>query len=334
MRESRKKILFLIMGPHVPSSKFRVRIYLPLIEKMGWRYDILDKGTTLVGKWKILTMASHFQLIFIQKRLYSGFFLRLLRWRNPHILFDFDDALFAKEPTGKPFRLRKPGTRYTKHRLHRVLKKADWVIAGNNFLADYAKPFAPHVVVIPTAVNLSDYPPPKKRKNGVVIGWIGTGRNLVYFQVIRNAIKTVAVQFPQVEWRIISDRTYPMDGVVIRHIPWKEATALMEMSQFDIGLMPLFDDDWSRGKCGFKILQYMAASIPTVASPVGVNTALIQDGVTGYLAGSDTQWVEALTRLIENEPLRLAMGQNSRRFVEAHFSVDTCWEKLQTLLEY
>jgi glycosyltransferase involved in cell wall biosynthesis len=332
MNGIKKYILFLIMGRDVPSSKFRVLGYLPFLEEMGWNYRIFAGGTGLWMKWKILKIAGDIDLIFIQKKLFPSFYLRMLKKRNPNIIFDFDDALFAREPTEKPFRLRKPGTRYTKRRLQEVLQLAVHVIAGNRVLAGYAELYTQKLSIIPTPVKLSDYSFNKKGEGPVVIGWLGTGRNLIYLREIESAIQRIATQFPEVEWRILSDRSYELDGVSIRNIRWDDSTAMKELSRFDIGLMPLFNDLWSRGKCAFKILQYMASGIPCVASPVGMNTEIIEEGVTGYLAGNTKEWSDILIRLIRDGDLRRRIGKNARQFVEKEFFVENCWEKLKGVL--
>lgn len=332
MDGNKKLLLFLIMGRNVPSSKFRVLDYLPFLEEMGWNHHIVAGGTGFWMKWKILKMVQNFDLVFIQKKLFPSFYLRMLKRRNPNIIFDFDDALFAREPTEKPFRLMKPGTWYTKRRLREVLQLAVHVIAGNRVLAGYAKLYTQNLSIIPTPVKLSDYSFNKKGEGPVVIGWLGTGRNLIYLREIESAIRRIATQFPEVEWRILSDRSYELDGVAIQNIPWDDSTAMEELSRFDIGLMPLFDDLWSRGKCAFKILQYMASGIPCVASPVGMNTEVIEGGVTGYLAGNTQEWSDILIRLICDGDLRRRIGKNARRFVEKEFFVEDCWEKLKPVL--
>ena len=333
MSTRRKRILFLVMGWKVPSSKFRVLAYLPFFEEAGWDYRIVAGGTGLGKKRDILRRVPDFDLVFIQKKLFDPLFLKLLKRRNPNIVFDFDDALFAYEPTGKPLRIKKPGTAYTKHLLNLVLGQAAHVIAGNANLAEYAESFSRKLTIIPTPVNLSDYEEKTKKGESVVIGWLGTGRNLVYLKEIESVIQAVSKKFPKVEWRVLSNQSYSLDGVPIRNIPWDDDTAFGEISRFDIGLNPLFDDAWSRGKCAFKALQYMAAGVPVVASPVGMNTEIVTEGETGYLAGYPEKWVDALTALIKNENLRCKLGRNGRRYVEKNFSVEMCWNKLKDVLE-
>lgn len=333
MNTRRKCILFLIMGWKVPSSKFRVLAYLPFLEEAGWDYRIIAGGTGLGKKRDILQTAPEFDLVFIQKKLFDPLFLRLLARRNSNIIFDFDDALFAYEPTGKPLRIKKPGTAYTKHLLNRILTQAVHVIVGNANLAKYVESFTRNLTIIPTPVNLSDYKEKTKKGGSVVIGWLGTGRNLIYLKETESVIQTVSKKFPEVEWHILSDRSYSLDGVRIRNVPWNDSTAFGEISRFDIGLNPLSDDAWSRGKCAFKALQYMAAGVPVVASPVGMNAKIVAEGKTGYLAGHTDEWVEALTTLIENENHRCELGRNGRRYVEKNYSVEICWNQLKDVFE-
>ena len=334
MNDSRQHILFLIMGRNVPSSKFRVLAYLPLLDREGWTYDIVAGGMGLIQKLRILKRAPEYRVIFIQKKLMPVHYVHLLRWRNPRLIYDFDDALYASEPTGKRFRVKKPGAPYTKHCLKRIIQAADHVIAGNDTLALHAGPQAKTMTVLPTPVVVPEMLPDRKAKgDGPVIGWIGTGRNLVYLDGIRDVIRAVAHRYPQVRWRVISSKPYRLDGVPIQNVRWEASTADQALSEFDIGLMPLTDDPWSRGKCSFKVLQYMAAGIPTIASPVGMNTELIRDGVTGCLAGGSVEWMKALTALIDNSALRAQLGKNGYRFVKERFALDVCWEKMKGVLE-
>ena len=333
MNKPSKRILFLIMGWKVPSSKFRVLTYLPFLKEAGWDYRIVAGGTGLGMKREILHVAPDFDLVFVQKKLFDPLFLRMLARRNSNILFDFDDALFAYEPTGKLLRIKKPGTAYTKHLLNLMLGQAIHVIAGNVNLAEYAESYSRNLTIIPTPVNLSDYKEKTRKGESVVIGWLGTGRNIIYLKDIEDVVQTVSKRFPKVEWRILSDRSYSLNGVRIQNIPWNDSTAFGEISRFDIGLNPLSDDAWSRGKCAFKALQYMAAGVPVVASPVGMNAKIVTEGKTGYLAADTDEWVEALTTLIEGENHRRKLGRNGRRYVEKKFSVEMCWNKLKDVLE-
>jgi len=333
MANPQKRILFRIKGRDTPSSKFRLLVYIPFLEQMGWAINIVDSG----GEWKklrILLKAPEYNLIFIQKKLYSSLFLQLLKWRNPNIIYDLDDALFARGTIKKPFRLLKSGTYFTKKRLQMVLKKAVHVIVGNSFLANYARSFARKVSIIPTPVRLSDYPSKSKEDNGrVIIGWIGTGSNVPYLDLIAEVMKIISVRYPQVEWRVLSDWTFELEGVPIRNIPWDSSTWIEELSRFDIGLMPLTDSDWSRGKCSFKVLQYMAVGIPSVASSVGMNTEVIEDGVTGFLVANDHEWVNRLALLIEDSRLRRSMGDKARASVAEKYTLETCWEQFRVVLE-
>ena len=216
------------MGWKVPSSKFRVLTYLPFLKKDGWDYRIVAGGTGLMKKREILRAAPDFDLVFIQKKLFDPLFLNLLARRNPNIIFDFDDALFAYEPTGKPLRLKKPGTPYTKQRLNNVLAQAVHVIAGNANLAEYAESYSRKLTIIQTPVNLSDYIEKTGKDEPIVIGWLGTGRNLVYLREIEGVVQNVSRRFPEVEWRILSDRPYSLDGVPVRNILWDDDTAFLQ----------------------------------------------------------------------------------------------------------
>ena len=330
----KKKLLIITNNPERASFRQRIGVYLGRLKESGidCRVEKLPRG--FFQRLKLFRLAGEFDGVFVHKKRFNFFDSLWLRKYSSKVIYDFDDALYASEPTGKRFRVKKPGAPYTKRCLKRIIQAADHVIAGNDTLAIYAGSLAKTMTVLPTPVVVPETLPEKKaEEDGPVIGWIGTGRNLVYLDGIRDVIRAVAHRYPQVRWRVISSEPFCLDGVPIQNVRWEASTADRALSEFDIGLMPLTDDPWSRGKCSFKVLQYMAAGIPTIASPVGMNTELIRDGVTGCLAGESEEWIIALTALIDNSALRARLGKNGYRFVKERFTLDVCWQKMKGVLE-
>jgi glycosyltransferase involved in cell wall biosynthesis len=199
----------------------------------------------------------------------------------------------------------------------------DRVFAGNAYLADYARQFNDDVHIVPTTLDTDTHAPRARPPHaGVCVGWSGSPSTAPYFDRLVSPLSTVKQRFGDgVYFRFIGDETYrrPELGIVGR--PWREETEVEDAAELDIGLMPLPDDPWSRGKCGFKALLYMALAIPPVISPVGVNATIVQDGETGYLAADDETWVSALSRLIQDQDLRRDIGRRGRVFVVARFSL-------------
>ncbi len=242
---------------------------------------------------------------------------------------------------------------------------SDHVIAGNELLATRVREINPSVTVIPTCVDLdrfgewtprdvndvqnfstfqfrfSDSLPqlPIRRSQVAILGWTGTAANIAYLEVLREPLKTLSREFP-IELRVIAESDRPLralafdrDGIPTRFVRWSEETEVADLRQFEIGLMPMPDTEWTRYKCGLKILQYMAAGVPAVASPVGVNTAIIRNQITGWLASTPDEWLYVLRQLI-SAPGRHASSINIARMIVAeHYSVRSQLPRLVDCLE-
>ncbi len=235
------------------------------------------------------------------------------------VIFDFDDAVWlaVRSEIGiNPYikRLLKTEKKYDK-----IMKSSTHVIAGNEYLAQHARKLNRKVTVIPTVVDTEFYKPTagKPDKNKTVIGWIGSGSTSEYLRLLDNVWRRLP---GNCEVRFIGGR-YGTAAMEARTIPWSLDTEIKELEAFDVGIMPLPNDEWSKGKCGLKALQYMAMGIPCVASPVGVNTEIIQDGVNGMLAKDEKEWIEKLSLLLEDPALRERLGRAGRKTVEERYSV-------------
>ncbi|MCL4479596.1 MAG: glycosyltransferase family 4 protein [Deltaproteobacteria bacterium] len=237
--------------------------------------------------------------------------------------------MYVKSQTRiSPFlkRLLKPTKKFDE-----IIQLSTHIVAGNDYLAWHAKLLNKHVSVIPTVVDTDYYKPTTtiQNKNEVVIGWIGSGSTSVYLKLLDNIWK----QLPGHHSMKVIGGVYNPDGIQTTNMRWSLGTELAEMAEFDIGIMPLPDDEWAKGKCGLKVLQYMAMAIPCVASPVGVNTEVIQDGINGFLAKDEKEWIEKLTLLIENPELRNRIGKAGRKTVEVKYSLKVWAPKYVEILK-
>lgn len=201
------------------------------------------------------------------------------------------------------------------------------ISCGNEFLAAFAKKYNERVVINPTTIDtLTRHDPDAYRqeeneKQKLVIGWTGSHSTLKYLLDVKEILKRIESKFPRVQITVIADRK---PGIVLnnlRFIPWKEETEIEDLMSFDIGIMPLPDEVWTRGKCGFKALQYLALRIPAICSPVGVNTKIIDNGRNGFLCTTSEEWELALATLINDAKLRKEMGENGRIKVINNYSV-------------
>ncbi|MBK9401545.1 MAG: glycosyltransferase family 4 protein [Bacteroidetes bacterium] len=264
-----------------------------------------------------------FDLIFICREGFltgTTIFEEMLHKSHAPIIYDFDDAIwhFDVSDANKKFGwMKNPG------KTAKLISMADLVFAGNEYLADYARHHNDHVVIIPTTIDTDEYlPVPFRDKFPICIGWSGSITTIRHFEMAVPVLKAIKAKYgDRVTFKVIGDGNYQMKELGIVGIPWKKDTELQELSEIDIGIMPLPDDEWAKGKCGLKGLQYMALSIATVMSPVGVNTEIIRDEENGMLAATTSEWIEKLSALIDNPSLRRLCAENGRKTVEKEYSV-------------
>ena len=230
-------------------------------------------------------------------------------------LFEFDDAIYLTHPAKIP----------------KVIQNASGVIAGNETLAGFANRFNRNVHVIPTALNTDVFKPAQKSpREKVILGWSGLEYNFLYLEMLTPVLQKLIQNLP-VEIRILSGSKPRGFDFPFRFEMWDPVSEVEQLNEFDIGLMPLKMDQWCKGKCGFKLLQYMSLEIPSVATPIGVNERIIQNGVNGFLAEALSEWESRLCELITNLELRQRLGKAARSTVLAGYSTSVWFPKLAAL---
>lgn len=300
------KLLVLLSKRQPPSSRLRMTGCFGEFRKHGIEPTALPIPSGPVGRIRMLREAARHDVVVIQKKTsLHGFELKLLQRANPRLVFDMDDAVMFHELehhqplTGKNFL-----------KFLRTINHCAAVVAGNRFLAGFAEPNCQHVIVLPTPVDtaryrLKDYDMPS---DTVTVGWLGVSGNLHYLERLAPVFQLLAEEFPQFRLKIVSNDFIDIPGVRVIKERWTLETEIDSLRSFDIGIMPLDDTLWARGKCGYKILQYFGVGIPAVASPVGINTEFVSQGVTGMQADNLDAWLLALRRLIDDPALRRSMG--------------------------
>ena len=244
-------------------------------------------------------------------------FERWLARTGVPFVFDFDDAVFVpyvSPSNGYLSYLKFPG------KTRAICRMAAHVMAGNQYLADYARQVNDRVTIIPTTIDTAKYTVEPRAENDVpVIGWSGSYSTAQHLSTLTNALRRLSER-ERFRLRVIGAQDFRIEGVDVEAMPWRSESEVEDLRPFDIGIMPLPADPWSRGKCGLKALQYMALGVPTVCSPVGVNSEIISDGETGLLASTDDEWVEKLSGLLRSADERARLGRAGRETVEARYS--------------
>ena len=248
--------------------------------------------------------------------------------RVPYVV-DYDDAVFHRYDQHVS-RLVRLGLG---EKIDRVMERAAVVIAGNDYLAIRAKEAgAKKIVILPTVLDLERYPDGSSPQNSVfTIGWVGTPQTSHYLETVREALKHVCAD-RNGRVSIVGARNVDLGDVPYEIRPWSLETEVQEISGFDVGIMPLPDSPWERGKCGHKLIKYMACSLPVVASPVGVNGTIVEHGTNGFLARTTDDWIRALTTLREDPALRIKMGRAGRLKVERMYNTSVTAPRLAALL--
>jgi glycosyltransferase involved in cell wall biosynthesis len=245
---------------------------------------------------------------------------RLAHYRRPALVYDFDDAVYRAyvSPTNRYLSyLKFPGKTRTLCRL------AAAVIAGNDHLADYARGYNPRVHVVPSTISLRTYRPREgaRPERPPVIGWTGSHSSAQYLALVTGALQRLRRRH-DFRFLVIGASGIAIPGVEVECRPWRSASEVEDLWDLDVGIMPLPDEPWARGKCGMKALQYMGVGIPAVVSPVGANREIVEANVNGFLPVTEDNWVEALDRLLTDSALRRSLGEGARRTVEARYSAE------------
>lgn len=352
-----KKVLILCLHRpnRSPSQRFRFEQYLPYLEQNGYSFTfsyLLDADADKIfyrpghafrkarivlksiwKRWRETLGASKYDLVFVQREalmLGTAYFERAIGKKAP-LIFDFDDSIWLQNVSEANKRLD-----FLKDaaKTSRIIENASKVFAGNEYLATYARKYNQDVVIVPTTIDTEVYKNTGRNQTAgkVCIGWSGSFSTIQHFSLAIPALKKIKEKYgDKVFFKIIGDGNYYCEELKTSGSPWVAATEIEDLSGIDIGIMPLPDDEWAKGKCGLKGLQYMALNIATLMSPVGVNKDIIQNGVNGYLPSNENEWLDTLSMLVENAELRSKIGQAGRQTVINKYSVDGWKEKY---LEY
>ncbi len=342
------KILFVASHrpDRSPAQRFRFEQYLDFLKKSGFDYsfswlisanddkifyspgNIFRKTyiffKSAVKRFKDILSSDEYDIVFVQREAFmtgSVFFEKGFAKRKTKLVFDFDDAIWHHDVSDAN---RKFGWLKDASKTGRIIAMSDLVIAGNQYLADYAAQWNSNVVIIPTTINTDEYQsvPHIHSDNRICIGWSGSITTIRYFDYAVPFFLELKEKYgDKIYFKVIGDGNYRNKELGIVGVPWTKVDELKELAEIDIGIMPMPDDEWSKGKCGLKGLQYMALEIATVMSPVGVNSNIIEDGVNGFLASTHQEWVDKISILVENNETRKRLAKEGRITVVRDYSV-------------
>jgi len=330
-----------------PGQRFRIEHFIPYLESRGYSIVFSNYLTEaddrifyssgryfqkmkialkcFIHRWRDLKTARNCDIVFVYREAHmlgTTFFERRFSKLPARLVFDFDDSIWLNDTSDGNKKLawmKRTG------KTAEICRYADMVTPGNEYLAEYARNYCRNVLVIPTTIDTSYHKPTIFRKNSdaVCIGWTGTSTTLKHFYTAIPYLSEIKKIFgKRVYFKVIANVTTWNQDLDVNLVSWTKENEINDLAEFDIGIMPLPDDKWSRGKCGFKGLQCMAMGIPVVMSPVGVNTEIIEHGSNGFLANTHEEWIQYLSLLIESKTLRDNLGSAGRKTVEDKYSVN------------
>lgn len=358
------KVLFLTAYPNLAaSSRTRVYQFLPLLKKENinykvicfvpsqmYRYNLALSSDKILPKlvyynfiyiirllktFQSVLIARNYDIIFIQKVILPVRLEKILKILNKNMIFEFDDAIFASGKDEKGF-IGKMKRKFQNAGFERMLKFSRCCLVENEYNRNIALKYCPDVMKITGPIDTKRYfvkREKKREEKKVVIGWIGSPYTTEYLYRIKDALEELSAKYNFVLRLVGAKRDFKIERVNYEIKDWSLTREVSDLNAFDIGIMPLSDDEWTKGKGGYKLLQYMSMGVPGVASPVEINKEIIEDGVNGFLADTHEEWVKKLSILIENKTLRKEMGKIARITVEKRYALDNAAKKLIKMFE-
>lgn len=319
-----EKIILFIGRKHTNSSvRLRHYDYFQQWKNSGYTPILVTLNKNPVDLLKLLYLVKKSKIVIIIRKTMKPPILFLIRKLAKNIIFDFDDAIFAKSNGQDSSR------RY--QRFIRMMKNTDRVWAGNNYLKAVAQKYISpdKITVMATALDYKKYNiDSAKPKTYFDLVWIGSKSTGKYLEAVFPILANISAKIPHLRLKIIADFQASYPGLNIINIPWSLQEEAQHLTSSHAGIAPMVDDPWTKGKCAFKVIQYLASGLPVLSSPVGMNQQLIVGGVTGYLVVTEQEWCEAINSLYQDSLLRAKMGVNARQLVAASFDAVSNYKKM------
>lgn len=328
-RLSSECMKLLILAGNLTRQGFRqrVQVYLDFLQREGIFCDAAALPSSYIERWRLYRRSRHYDAVWLVKKQLTFADAGILRHYARRILYSYDDAVMFEEGSCSE----RKGLHW--RRWLRAIRIADSVLTGSAYLAELARPYHPRICVLPIGLRLSDYRLKNwEQTDGTVrLVWIGSRSTLRYLEEIRSVLEDLCRKYPHVRLRIIGDDFLELQNMQVEKILWTLEARREGLASADIGLAPLPDTPFARGKCSFKVLEYSASGLPVAASPVGTNSQYIQNGVSGFLVRTKEEWYTRLNELIGNRNLCRRMGQAGRKYAE-QFDISAVGRQLRDLL--
>jgi glycosyltransferase involved in cell wall biosynthesis len=293
--------------------------------------ELLRIPSSAMKFWSMVSTLKDVDIVVILRKLLSPWKQKLIRRFAKKIVFEYDDSIMYRSSRWSN---QYSGTR--RSRFEKMVKQCDLVIAGNQFLKGEATKYVNKgkVHVIPTVVDIEGYAAKQYhgQKDEMIIGWLGSKRTLYYLKKLVPVLTEIGKRFPFARLKIVCNDFLDVPSMHVIKKEWTEEDEVADLQSFDIGLGPLTDDVWTRGKCGLKLVQYLAVGVPVICSPVGANKEIVTNGEVGFWAGNQREWIKKISILIENSELRKKMGEKGRERIERRYSLQAMAPQIVDML--
>jgi len=336
------RLRFIQYIPYLLSKKIYVELSPLFSDKylsyqyMNGRKSLLISLFSYIKRFRVCLKISNFDLIWVEKECFPmlpSLFERLPLLRKIPYVVDYDDAIHHNYDMSNNIFIKY----ILKNKLQKFVLNAKAIVVGNQYLSSWAiSQGAKCIVFIPTVIDLVRYKKnlllSYKSNNEFRVGWIGMPATTEYLLIVRNALQIISTKI-KLRLVLIGAKKLENYGVPLEYHSWSSDTEIEILNTLDVGIMPLYDSHWEKGKCGYKLIQYMACGLPVVASPVGVNSEIVEHGINGMLADDTDQWCNALITLFNNDDLRIQMGLNGRKKIEENYSLQSKAILVESLLK-
>jgi glycosyltransferase involved in cell wall biosynthesis len=343
------RVLFVPFGTaRVAATRYRVCQYIPYLKEHNFQcrvFSIISEATTarmiaspsLSGAAKllyyvrvvveklirfsaVLLLARHYQVVFLQRTTLPFALEKALWLVNSNIIFDIDDAIFMPDHQEEGL-IGRIKARTKAMEVSGMLKLSKFVIVENEYIRSYCAKYCRNILLIPGPIDTErNFPRLRRASERVVIGWIGGPSTSVYLHMLDGVLPVLARKF-NILVKLVGAGAYRFPGVETVNLEWSYDDEVKELQSFDIGVMPMPDNEWTRGKLGCKMLQYMAVGVPAVVSYTPTNAEVVRNGENGFLAKTEQEWLQAISCLINDEGLRRRIGGQGRKTAEEAFSL-------------